>query len=425
MSASPVRESRVVPRRVWVATALSALGRQWNALCTVAALALLARALPLAEFGRFAFLLALLAWLEVLVDGASSTVVVRQGAAGGPAFARALDAGRWWRRRTAAAAVLLLAGGALVTGDPAAPWIALAALGSLARVPELSTVAFQREIAWGRPVALRAAAATLRLAVLWGLTRAGVSSFGPYLAAHAGVLALGNLALARAARSHLPPPCAASAAERRAFVRAAVPLALTGLVQQAYFHLDNAFVLTFCGAEELGRYGAAVRLFSWLAFFPAFASTSALPWLARHEHDRARAAAHLAGVLVLGGVVVAAALWGAAPLLLERLFGPPFVAAVPSLRALAVALVFVCAGAAFLTGVVAAGRGRAALAIAASALALNVGLGIAWIPARGAEGAALATAATEALVALLSATVLLRARAAPKLVNARGDAQHA
>lgn len=425
MSAAPVREPRTVPRRVWVATALSALGRQWSALCTVAALALLARALPLAEFGRFTFLLALLAWLDVLIDGASSTVVVRQGAAGGPAFARALDAGRWWRRRTAAAAVLLLAGGALVVGDPAAPWIALAALGALARVPELATVAFQREIAWSRPVALRAAAATLRLGVLWGLTRAGITSFGPYLAAHAGVLALGNLALARAARDRLPAPLEAGPSERRAFVRAAVPLALTGLVQQAYFHVDNALVLTWCGAEELGRYGAAVRLFSWLAFFPAFASTSALPWLARRTHDLVRAAAHLAGVLVLGGVVVAAALWGAAPLLLERLFGPSFVAAVPSLRWLALALVFVCAGAAFLTAVVAAGRSRAALGIASAALALNVGLGIAWIPAHGAAGAALATAATEALVALLSAAVLVRQRAAHVPASLPGDALHA
>jgi O-antigen/teichoic acid export membrane protein len=408
----PVRHA-AVPRRIWGATALSALGRQWNALCTVAALALLARTLPLDQFGHLAFYLAALAWLEVLVDGASSTVVVQRGAGGEAALARALDAGRWWRRRTAVAAALLLTGGALIGGDPAAPWVALAALGTLARIPELDAVVFQRDIAWGGPVLLRAASATLRLGVLWALTRAGVTTFGPYLAAHAGVLAAGHLALARVARPRLPAPLVASRQERSAFLRTAVPLALTGLAQQAYFHVDNGLVLAWCGAEELARYGAAVRVFAWLTFFPAFASTSALPWLARRTGgaDLTRAAARLAAVLVTGGSVVAGLLWWSAPALLERAFGTPFVAAAPSLRWLALALLCVCAGAPFLTAVVAAGRTRAALTIASAALALNLALGRAWIPTHGASGAALATAATEGLVLLSSVVLLLRARA--------------
>src|SRR5262245_45376534 len=47
-----------VPPRIWSATLLQALGRQWSALCTLLTLALLARALAPAEFGRFTFYLA-------------------------------------------------------------------------------------------------------------------------------------------------------------------------------------------------------------------------------------------------------------------------------------------------------------------------------------------------------------------------------
>jgi O-antigen/teichoic acid export membrane protein len=104
----------------------------------------------------------------------------------------------------------------------------------------------------------------------------GGFGFGPYLVAHSASLALGNVALHFVARPRLPP----RAPPLAGLFAAAAPLALTGIVQQAYFWADNGFVRAFAGEEELGRYNAAVRLFLWLVFFAAFATTSALPWLA-------------------------------------------------------------------------------------------------------------------------------------------------
>src|SRR5262245_54629138 len=90
-----------VPRRVWSATLLSAVARQWGALCTFLSLAILARALPGAEFGRFTFYLAVFGFLDVFVDCGTSSVAVQHGASDERAFAAALAAGR--RVRFAAA----------------------------------------------------------------------------------------------------------------------------------------------------------------------------------------------------------------------------------------------------------------------------------------------------------------------------------
>jgi O-antigen/teichoic acid export membrane protein len=390
---------------VWGATLLSALARQWGALCTFLTLAVLARTLVPADFGRFTFWLAVLSFLDVFVDCGTSSVAVQRGADDPAVFAAALAAGRRVRAVAALLGAVVVAGLATWTGEEDLPWVCLAALGPLARVPEMSAVVFQRDIEWGRPLALRAVGSTLRLLVILALaTRPGLG-FGPYLAAHAASLALGNVAIHFVAAPRLPP----AAPPLRGLLASALPLALTGLVQQAYFYADNGFVRAFAGAEELGYYNAAVRLFLWLSFFAAFATTSALPWFARRHAagELGRAAGEVALPLVLVAALAAGALLPWRAELLRLAFRPGFERASTSLAWLLGALVAVGFGAAFLTAVIAAGRTHAAFGVALVALAVNLAGNALLVPHLGAEGAALMTLVTEASVAL-GALVVLR-----------------
>jgi O-antigen/teichoic acid export membrane protein len=400
-----------VPKRVWGATLLSALARQWSALCTLLAVALLSRQLSGADFGRFTFWLAMFALVDVVVDCGTSTVAVQRGAAGPAAFAAAIEAGRRIRLVAALLASLALAGGAWWLGEREAGWVALSALAPLARVAELSGVVFQHEIAWGLPLLQRALGAAARVGVIALLALAGVQGFGPYLAAHAGTLALGNVALHFVARSRLP---ARAPAEPGLFA-AALPLAALGLCQQAYFHVDNLFVRALAGPEELGHYNAAVRLFAWLAFFAAFATTSALPWLARRAHagELGAAVTALAQPLAIAACAGVGALLPWCAEILTLVYGARFTPGAASLAWLLGASVAVFAGAPFLTAVVAAGHTRAALGVSAAALGVNLAANAVLVPRLGGTGAAVATLVTESAVLVLALLVLRSLRAAP------------
>jgi len=388
--------SSAVPRRVWSATLLSALARQWGALCTLLSLAVLARALTLEDFGRFTFYLAVFGFLDVFVDCGTSTVAVQQGAGDARAFAAALAAGRRVRLVAALAGALVLSLAAGLGGERDLGWVCLAALGPLARVPEMSAVVFQREIEWGTPLLLRALGAGTRLCAILFLSRFPALGFGPFLVAHTFTQALGNVALHFVARPRLP----ARAPPLPGLFALAWPLALLGLVQQAYFWADNGFVRALAGEAELGRYNAAVRVFQWLAFFAAFATTSALPWLARRHRERELGGAveSLAQLLFTGGCALAGLLLPWSGVVLTLAFRPGFEEAAASLRWLLVALALLYPGAAFLTAVIAAGATRAALGVALAALSVNLVGNALLVPQFGAEGAAMMTLLTEATV---------------------------
>lgn len=411
-----------MPRRVWSGTAWQAAGRLVGSGCTALALVLLARALDAAAFGRLTFYLALFALLEAWTDFGTSTAIVQASARDAALLPRWLAAGR--RLRLASAALGALAVAALAFGfrEPGAAWIALAGLHPLSRVPELSAVVYQSAMAWRVPVRARALGALARLALVALLLALGARGAAPFVLAHAAGLSAGNLWLARAARARLareaevaapahPGAAGAARAALAALARAAWPLGLTAVVQQAYFYADNLFVRALCGDEELGRYNAAVRVTSLLLLAGTLASATALPWLARAWRDgrlgeattRLGAPLFAAAGLALGALLP----WSAA--LLALLFGPGFAEAAPSLRWLLGAALAVHAGAVLLTALVAAGDGRAVLATALGGLALNLAANAWLVPRQGAAGAALATCATEAWIAL-AALLFLRRR---------------
>jgi len=384
-------------------------------VCSALTLAILARELPLGEFGRYTFYLALFAFLDGLVDFGSGALVLQKGTSDEGAFMAMLRVARGVRGVVALASMALLALAIGMLDEAQAGWIVLAALYPLSRTLEASSLVFQRRIKHGTPVLLRGVAASLRTLSIAFLVLDGTTSAAPLLAVHAAWIAAANLAQHWAARKELlrlsKVASAWPAVPLRGFLALAFPLALASVSQQAYFYVDNLFVRGMLGTEELGRYNAAARIFSWLVLFAAYATSAALPWLVRqHEAGSLNAATRqLSQPLLVGGVLVCGSAFAFADPLLGFVFGPDFSASAASLRWLLLGALCVFAGAPFLTALVAAGHNWTVAKITTAALLVNVIGNLWWIPSSGIQGAAAATLASEATI-LVTSLFLLRRR---------------
>lgn len=400
-----------IPRRVWSSTSLLVLGRIWGSACTLGYLALLGRDLTDEDFGRFTFYLAVFMVLDALVDLGTGQAAVQLSAADRTRVNGVIAAARRVRLTAGIAGVVLVGGGALLLGEPSAPWILLASLYPVTHVLELSTLVFKNQIAWSRPVMIRAVAAGLSLAFVFAVWMGGSLDPGHYLCAIAGGSAIGNVLLHLVGRRHLPARGGPRVPVTQ-ILAPALPMGVAAVCQQAYFWIDNLFVRAWNGEAWVGRYNLAVRVMSFGIMAGVYASLAALPWLTR-EHREGRlvgAVVRLATPTFLVASIGVALLWPFAGDILVQVGGEEhFRGAAPALRWLLLATAAVYLGAPILTGVVATGRSGSVLTVSAVALAVNL-VGNAWlVPRRGAEGAAIATLATELVVALGAGLALLSA----------------
>jgi O-antigen/teichoic acid export membrane protein len=411
--AAAEHETRSVPGRVWRGTVLLVVGRMWGSACTVFTLWLLARHLTPEGFGRYTFYLAIFMLLDTLADFGTGQVAVQRTAHDEAAIPEVLAATRRIRFAMGSLGVVLVGGGAFVFGEPGAGWILLASLYPVTHICELSATVFRNRIAWGIPVTMRAIAAAMSLVFVLILRSTDDIEPAHYLCAVALGSALANFLLHWASSKHLPRVRASSIPIREIFL-VALPLGIGALCQQAYFYVDNLFVRRICGAELLGQYNVGVRVMSYTIMVALYATQVALPWLAR-EHQRgelASAVARLTQPLFALAGLGSGILWPWTEQLLSR-FRPGFEAAGPSLRWLLCATTTIYAGAGLMTALVAAGRMRSILAIAATGLATNLVANTFLVPARGIEGAGIATFLTEAVVTLSAAAALARIGASP------------
>jgi PST family polysaccharide transporter len=394
------------------------LGRVWGSACTLLTLWLLARHLAPDAFGRYTFYLAIFVVLDTLADFGSGQIAVQRTAHDAEALPEVLAAARAQRLVMGLLGVLLAGSAAFVFRESGAGWILLASLYPVTHVLELSTVVLRNRIAWGIPVALRAIASALSLAFVLALRAAGESEPARYICAVAAGSALANVLLYLACRAHLPRR-RASAIPLKSFFLAAAPLGLASLCQQAYFYVDNLFVRSICGTEELGRYNIGVRVMSYSIMVAIYSGQAALPWLAR-AHARGELGQAVGGFVPRLFALAALAAGLAAPWAGEllALFGEPFRAAAPSLRWLLVAGAFVYAGAGLMTALVASGGARSILAIALAALGVNLLANTLLVPRFASEGAGMATALTEAAV-VAGALIALRRGGARGMLSER------
>lgn len=376
----------------------------------------LLRALGVADFGRYASVVALLGIVSTVTDAGLTATGARELALRAPGEAR--DA---LLRQLVALRVLLTAAGVLLATafawaigyDSTMVWGTLLAGGGVLLVNTQATamLPLSVELRLGRVTAVEVLRQALTLAGVAVLALAGASLL-PYFAVQilVGAVALAlTPALVGGARGLRP---GLDRAQARFLLREALPVAVALAMNVVYLRLLVVLVSLLEDEETTGLYATSFRVFELLIGIPAIVLAVALPVLAvaaSEDRDRLRySLQRLTEVALVASGALALATAAFAEPAIRLLFGRDYEGAAPILRIQAWALVPLFAGQVVALALLALRRQRALATANALAVAVVVALGLALTPAFGGEGAAVAAVATE--VALLAALVLQLAR---------------
>ncbi len=395
-------------RRVVRATSWLVAGRVYAALCALLSTWILAQSLALEDLGRFAVYVAVLALLKSFGDLGTGQLLVQRTAHNEASIPLELSAARRIRAVTSTTGAALVSLYFWLSAEPDPMWLFLAALHPLTYVLELTSTVYKNRVAWAVPVATRTFASTAVLLVVWTLASAGCTRPAVFIAAQVGCHLLANLFLHLAARKHLLAH-PGGAAPWRPLLKAALPLGIAALCQQAYYHADNFLITRLLDAEALGRYSIAFRFLSVGIMVALFATMAALPLLSRAQREGRLAEEHARYLRPLtcgAGLACGLAIAWCDEVL--ALFGPEFPAAATAMRWMLLSCVAIHFGAVHMTSLVACGRTKLILCITFAALLLNIGLNRWLLPELGIEGAGLSRAATELFVAGTARLALTR-----------------
>jgi O-antigen/teichoic acid export membrane protein len=201
------------------------------------------------------------------------------------------------------------------------------------------------------------------------------------------------------------------------WLRLAVPFALGAFLTNVYFRADVTILQHFKPFQEVGWYTFAYKPFEALQFVPLAIQAAVYPLLAvyyRDSRDRlAGAYARFFKILVvLGWPLTVGTFVLAAPV--GRLF-QLFPQSIPSLRILALAIVFLFVNSAFTAMLYAIDRQDLFAWTTAIAVVVNVGLNLAFIPSFGYLAASANTVITEAAFSVAAWLFVARVQRLPWL----------
>lgn len=190
-----------------------------------------------------------------------------------------------------------------------------------------------------------------------------------------------------------------------------IPYAHSSFLYPLASRVDVVFLGFFLGATSAGIYNVGYRLVFFLQFFPYFAGVALLPFLSRLAVDSKSKLSFLyrqaMDLIVLVGLPVASGVWLVAPDLIGIAFGDGFSESVTILRILT-GLLFLC----FLnhvlaTFLMASNRQSERMRCQWGCAWANIGGNLLLIPFLGIYGAAISTVASEALLVILYARLLV------------------
>ena len=380
----------------------------------LATLAVAARLLPAREFAVFGTTLAAVTILTALLDGGAATVIVRDGArssarAGGLVAATALA-----RLPLAVLVVAVAAAGGVATGH-AAEWV-LAALISITGAATLTVLAMFRagqDLAFeARQRLLAAALAPLAVGVLLAARATPSAALAGLLAAFAAALVPFALRARSAISGAARPPALAPLA-------AGLPFVLIALATLAYYRSGTFFLAAWQPPLETGTFVVASSIGFGLLALPNAITTGLLPRLAGDADAERRAETARAALAwaVRAGVPVAAAVALLGGPAVAVCFGDRYRAAGTPLAILAVGLVLVAAAGVLGTVLIAERRTTLLAVQVFASLAVNLIAAAVLVRHFGADGAAWATVATEAVA--LAVLAPAAAHSLPGLVRSR------
>ncbi len=196
----------------------------------------------------------------------------------------------------------------------------------------------------------------------------------------------------------------------RAALSQSAPIWLATLLSLLYFKADVVILRALGGEQALGAYSAAYRIFESVMLLPSIVMAAAFAPLARAHGDRHRQRRWeraLMATLFGMGLLVAGTIYLASHRIVAAVFGADFSRAWGSLRILALGIPILFVNSGLRQFLIARSLERVNLWLSGGLLIFNVALNLAVIPRFRGEGAALATVATE-LVLAISAILAIR-----------------
>ena len=374
----------------------------------VAAAALLARHLGVAESGRYFTVLSLVAIAVYVADVGLNVTGSRELARRERDQRPALIANLLGQRLTVMPlALLVMVLFALLVGYPTSMVLGTALAGAGVFLVALANVVLLR-----LTVELRNAGLAFVDFLKQAVTLAGFALLVALGATLAPFFAV-QIAVGLAVVAMVPVLLGASAfvaprfdrAEQRVLRRSALPVAAALAVGQLYFRLVIVLMSLISNPTQTGYFGLSLRAMETLIFMPILVAGVALPLLTRAAHeDPARLRNAVKGLsegAVIAGVLIVVVTIRAAEPLMVIIGGSAFRPAGAVLSIQVAALLFIALYQIWTAGLLAVGRQRELILTNALAL-LGVGVFAALlIPSFGAEGGAAASVLGDALLASL------------------------
>jgi O-antigen/teichoic acid export membrane protein len=400
-------------RRVTSNTAVQVVGRIAGLVLGVLTSAILARYLGPEGYGAYAFVFAYLGFFAPIIWLGIDPIVVRILAAEERSGEGILGSALGLKLVLAVGTALVAAAIVPLVVEPelrwltvlAAPLLVASALGSPGLI-------FTANLRMEFRTLADVGAGGLLLVAVTGVTFASLG-LGAVIAGHMLSALAGAGLVTLFARRFVRVRPRADLGAWAALIRQGFPLGVAGLFHQLYYRADIVLLTQLKGIEVVGPYSIAYGLFDQGVVLFSFLAGSLFPVMVR-----ARARGSDLGRMIQFGfvaaLVTAAAGVGCAWLLggvvIEALYGPAFLAALPSLAYLTMAYPFVFSSYVLSHALVTLGRHSPLWAVNGVALLVNVALNFALIGPLGAEGSALATVATEGVVVGASAVLFARTR---------------
>jgi O-antigen/teichoic acid export membrane protein len=373
---------------------------------TAATVPLMTRHLGRDDFGRFVTASSVVMIVAGITEFGLSGIGTREYALASPADRRALLANLLGLRTVLTVAGLALAALLMVLGGyPSVVVTGMLVSGFglvLLNVQQTYSISLTAQLDWGVASVFELVNSAVVAAGTVLLVLIGAQLFPFFLvsvASSAAALLAAGIYLRR--RVSLLPLF--DLAAWRALVRDALPFAAAATVAILYPRIGLVLVSLISNANQTGYYSIAFKVVEVIGGTSGLIASSAFPVFARagrDDHERLRYAVGKVGdTALIAGVFVTLSLVVAAPFVIEVLGGSSFAPAVPALRLQALALLGGFLAATWSYTLLSLRMHGALLRATLVALVVSVALSVALVPSLGAEGASIASAVCEFVVA--------------------------
>jgi O-antigen/teichoic acid export membrane protein len=375
-------------------------------LLTAATVPLMTRHLGVADFGRFVTASSVVMIVAGVTEFGLSGIGTREYALATPSERRALLANLLGLRT-----VLTLAGlavGALLmvlAGYPSVVVVGMLVSGAglmLLNVQQTYSISLTAQLDWGAASVFELINAVVVAAGTVLLVLIGAQLF-PFFFVSVASSAAALLAAAVYLRGRVSLLPLFELSKWRVLVRDTLPYAAAATVAILYPRVGLLVVSLLSNANQTGYYSTAFKVVEVIGGTSGLIASSAFPVFARagrDDHERLRYAVGKVGdTALIAGVYVTLSLVVAAPFVIEVLGGKAFGPAVPVLRLQAIALLGGFLAATWSYTLLSLRMHGALLRVTIAGLVVSIALSAALVPSLGAEGASIASAVCEFVVA--------------------------